>query len=163
MTLHSVELFFVVCAYAAHRARRPASSAGSGSLLSANCARPRITSAALTSACRANPHATHPKRLLRRRKPGFHADHGANGTLCLFANQRCQSTKARIEQRSIQATLGGDVAPGRSHAALVNALHITKHLTTECHLVGTPSVKRPPFVLIPAPLRFAAPTAPNYR
>jgi hypothetical protein len=42
---------FVVCAYAAASLRRrPTSSAGCSSLLSANCARPRITSAALTSA-----------------------------------------------------------------------------------------------------------------
>jgi uncharacterized protein len=42
---------FVVCAYAAASLpRRPASSAGCSSLLRANCARPRITSAALTSA-----------------------------------------------------------------------------------------------------------------
>ncbi len=34
--------------------------------MSANCARPRITSAALTSACTRYPHATQQKRLLRR-------------------------------------------------------------------------------------------------
>jgi hypothetical protein len=55
-----------VRAYAARRALQPASSAGYGSLMSANCARPRITSAAFRSACRVNPHAIQAKRLLRR-------------------------------------------------------------------------------------------------
>ena len=79
----SVRTQFVVCAYAAHHARRPASSAGSGSLLSANCARRRITSAALTSACRVNPHATHPKRLLRRLSRAMcpHCEHSCDENL----------------------------------------------------------------------------------
>ncbi len=49
--LWKIDTRFVVCAYAAASLRRrPASSAGFSSLLSANCARLRITSAALTSA-----------------------------------------------------------------------------------------------------------------
>ena len=61
---HVEEKAFVACACAAHRPLRPASSAGYGSLVSANCARTRTTSAAFKSACRVNPQAIQAKSLL---------------------------------------------------------------------------------------------------
>jgi hypothetical protein len=57
-TIRRLRAPFVVYAYAARRVRQPASSAGSSSLVRCNEPRPRITSAAFTSAWQVKPHTT---------------------------------------------------------------------------------------------------------